>query len=403
MLYRYENAHLFNNLPQPDYSAESGNIILYGAGVNGAIALQILLKKGIKICAFADSDERKHGTTFCQHPVISLSEMKNNYADAIIIVTPYIKGKLFESLREEGFIKIYDVAPLFVEFETDDIVYFPWKIDIIHAVTTFLEKRAGIGHRALTIMITEKCTLRCKECMAFIPYFNSPMEYDFQKLSQAIRCVLPTGLFSEVYLEGGEALLHKNLPEIIELILNFKEIKRIRIITNGTIIPNKQVIRILKNPKIVIWISDYGDLSAKKEELKKIASENGITCYSTTQHWYAVTRAKKYARSDSMTLEIFNNCCKGLDGLNPFLINGRIYRCQFHAQNEQLGIIPANIEDSISVFDNTENLKDRLVKFFLQGTFIDACRYCMGRGYLSEEVPVAEQLSGEFLPLEKIY
>jgi hypothetical protein len=402
MLFKYNHPEMFCDEKEPDYETHNGKIIIYGAGINGALILALLKKRGIEITCFADSDMRKVGSIFHGYMVISRVELVNKYRDYVIIISPYIQGALFKDLSADGCKNLYDCAPLFLEFDTDDISsYIPEKVDVFHCVQTFLNRRSYANH-ALTVVVTERCTLKCRECMAFIPYIKNPIDYNFDKLCETLDHILPTGEFPDIYLEGGEALLHNNFIEIVQKLLSFPEVHHIWLITNGTIMPSEEILQVLRNERIIIWISDYGNHSSKMTDLKRVLSQNAIANHSTVQHWYQVTKAFSYRRSAQEDQQIFVDCCKGLQGMNPFLINGRIYRCQFHARSEELGIIPFIAADSVDVYSEPEKLKQDLQTFFIRKNYMDACKYCCGRGYSSIEVPVAEQIVGELAPLPRI-
>lgn len=406
MLYTYDHPEYFSDVLQPDYESASGNIVIFGAGVNGAIVLALLEKRGIKVLCFADDDVRKVGTDMFGYKVISREELNGKYSNSVVIVTPYISGTLFEKFDDAGLKHVYDCTPLFLEFEIEDVKKYVLPIyDVFHCVQTFLNKRSYIHdnqtmNHALTVVITERCSLRCRECMAFIPYYKNPCDYDYEQISSSLDRVLPTGVFPDIYLEGGEPFLHKDFIKILSKILSFDEVKHVWIITNGTIIPSEEILLSLKSPKVIVWISDYGKYSVKMKELKCQLLAKGISHHSTTHHWYQVTRAHKYNRTEKEMQEIYDSCCKGLNAMNPFLIKGKIYRCQFHARSEEFGVIPMCDEDCVDVFTAQESLRRKLEEFFTRKKYLQACRYCCGRGYSSNEVPVAEQALEELPPLE---
>lgn len=408
MIYKYDHPEYFVNILQPDYEKISGNIVIYGAGVNGAILLALLKKKNIDILCFVDDDIRKSETEYFGYPVLSREKLHQLNSDVVIFITPYISGTLFEKLRAAGYQEVYDCSPLFLEFEIDEVKdYISPILDVFHCVQTFLNKRSYINNittvnHALTVVITERCTLSCRECMAFVPYYQNPTDYNYDELSIALDNILPTGVFPDIYLEGGEPFLHKDFHKILAKLISFKEVKHIWIITNGTIVPPEEILQSLITPKIIVWISDYGKNSYRMEELKEILRLKGIAHHSTTQHWYKVTKAYKYNRSDEATQELYDSCCKGLYAMNPFLIKGRIYRCQFHARTEEFGIIPKSYSDSIDILHDKESLKNRLEAFFFSKHYLEACKYCTGRGFSSVEVPVAEQTDGKLMHLQKI-
>ena len=64
--------------------------------------------------------------------------------------------------------------------------------------------------------------------------------------------------------------------EVINKLLTYKTIKEIVIYTNATIIPKGENFECLKNDKIFIEITDYGNLSRRRDELIKLLEENNI-------------------------------------------------------------------------------------------------------------------------------
>jgi organic radical activating enzyme len=85
---------------------------------------------------------------------------------------------------------------------------------------------------------------------------------------------------------GGEPFVHPQLQPIFEFALKQPKIKRVSATTNGTIIPRKELLEILRNPKTIVNISDYGDLSAKRDELADILNKNGVRYNINESSWH---------------------------------------------------------------------------------------------------------------------
>lgn len=62
-------------------------VVLFGAGINGRVFYEFLKHCGYRVDYFSDNSEAKFGTQYCGLPVISPSELVNQYSDAFIIVT----------------------------------------------------------------------------------------------------------------------------------------------------------------------------------------------------------------------------------------------------------------------------------------------------------------------------
>lgn len=75
--------------------------VIFGAGSRGERANYYCTRNGMKIDFFADNDKKKQGELFCGIPVISMEELKANYADAHIIVALWgnARREVVESLK----------------------------------------------------------------------------------------------------------------------------------------------------------------------------------------------------------------------------------------------------------------------------------------------------------------
>ena len=267
MHYKYYRADDFKDIPCPDFHAHSGNLILYGAGVNGLIVSILLKKMGVEFICFADSDERKWGGVYMEKPIISPQELKEKYPDVAVLITPYHLGPVYRLLQEMGYKTLFDCLYLFLEFDTDDIEpllpkdrYLPGQFPV--SVYNYMRKLhefhvSGLGnYKSLFIFVTEKCTLRCKDCFYFIPYYQSPADCDYDKLCIAIDRILKTGQFSFISIVGGETFLYDRLSELIDKIVSFPNVERVYPITNATMLPKDNVINSMRNKKIFVRISD---------------------------------------------------------------------------------------------------------------------------------------------------
>lgn len=94
----------------------------------------------------------------------------------------------------------------------------------------------------LRISVTDRCNFRCRYCMPaeiFGPdYEFLPKEelLTFEEIERITRIFAEQGV-RKVRLTGGEPLLRKELPRLIERLSNIKEIEDIALTTNGTLLP----------------------------------------------------------------------------------------------------------------------------------------------------------------------
>jgi cyclic pyranopterin phosphate synthase len=94
--------------------------------------------------------------------------------------------------------------------------------------------------RSLRISVTDRCNLRCQYCMPEADYAWLPREsiLDFEEI--AVLADAFTGLgVDRVRLTGGEPLLRRDLPNLIEMLAARPAIRDLALTTNGVLLANQ--------------------------------------------------------------------------------------------------------------------------------------------------------------------
>ena len=404
MTFKYQHPEYFKEIPPINYKDYNGNIILFGLGLFGACAARLLEKQGVKILCFADSHQEKWYTDYLGYSVISPIEMKQHYPDVAVMVTPHQIKSSHKQIQEMGYKILISPLFLFLEFDINDVMdVIPnhiSKAQFSLIIERYISKLAeflvfGVLKR-LTLAITEQCTLRCIDCMSLIPYFKNPKNHNWKGIIKSLNRLLEIITFDEIMLAGGEILLHPNLLELLELIIESPKIKKITTITNGTVIPSSRLVEVLRCPKIEVIITNYGEISYKFDELVDLFDRENIKYFEELPQWFRCSNVSLHDRSIGQLQDVYANCCK-TDG-TPYLNRGKLYKCQFAASVDQLGVIPKSPEDSVELLAEPYNpivLKKKVDELFSRETFIDACKYCKGRDYHAEITPSGRQMIGD--------
>lgn len=249
----------------------------------------------------------------------------------------------------------------------------------------------------LDFVITTKCSLRCKECANLMPYFQPPETYDTVYLKKMLEKLLVyVDGIDELRILGGEPFLHPDLAEILAYAEKQSKINRIAIFTNGTILPQKpELIQILKQPKITIVISDYGQMSRNKDALIKMCEENNIAYYiNFIPLWISFGNLDHRKRTTDELRIQFQRCgnvCKTY-------LEGTLYWCERQASGSKLNFITCLQNEMVDIGNAKQSrdiIRKRIWDFYCNTKYISACLQCDKGTRECKEVPIAEQLRKE--------
>lgn len=249
----------------------------------------------------------------------------------------------------------------------------------------------------IEIPITTKCTLNCKECCNLIQYYQEPYHIstadiirDVRKLSNVTKGIL------QLRLLGGEPLLHPELVRIVRQLLRFDNIKSIQIVTNGTLLLDEKMVRLLrKNKRVSIDISNYEEKSIKKKELIEQLKANHINYFTQKERifWTAQADFSYRNRTGEQLKAVLPKC--NMDCIS--MLNGKIHLCPRSSHGMDLGIIPNNPSDYCDLRQN-KSMKEYRKSLYrlLNTTNISACNYCdIFQWKKLPKVVAAEQMSKE--------
>jgi cyclic pyranopterin phosphate synthase len=91
--------------------------------------------------------------------------------------------------------------------------------------------------RSLRVSVTDRCNLRCQYCMPETDYVWLPREsvLTFEETATIVDAFLELGV-DRVRLTGGEPLLRRNLPELVEQLASRRTIRDLALTTNGVLL-----------------------------------------------------------------------------------------------------------------------------------------------------------------------
>ncbi|MDR0911157.1 MAG: radical SAM protein [Methanobrevibacter sp.] len=260
--------------------------------------------------------------------------------------------------------------------------YFFIFLFIIHTFFRYylIKTSNDVIYAAFEFVVTEKCNLNCERCSNLMDLYNDPQHYDINKITEDLFNFLDLVYHVvELRIIGGEPFLNRNLSFLIESLFSNKDalnkIEYISFITNGTVIPDKKTISLLKKykNKIMVAVTNYGEISEKI--IKKLEDNNiTYTFSSSDDEWLDIGDLKKRNRDTDELKKLFDDC-GGREGCNT-LLNGKFYVCPLEAHGINISIIPKNLMFLDLRSNESREFKINKLKKLRSLDYIDACDYC---------------------------
>ncbi len=252
-----------------------------------------------------------------------------------------------------------------------------------------------------SLMITECCTLKCKLCLAYVPYYDKPgilsVEEAQSVLENYFQIVDTVDKFS---VTGGEPLINPYINRIIQLIVSYeKQInKEIILITNGTIELSESLLEILsQSKKIKVIVNNYGDLSkyAKVNYMKLRERNINVILYTEDNRVKWVDcRDHNLKHTTKIGCEKQANSCAFFTGKKYIINRGQLHTCTRSFYRIYKKLIPFTDGDYIDLLDKGISIeeKKRHLNSLLACKSTISCAYCDGRTEMVKLYPAAEQI-----------
>lgn len=264
------------------------------------------------------------------------------------------------------------------------------------------------------VLITSfRCNLNCKYCSSYVPYLNNKLERSNDEIIKGAESFF--GIVDNVdylFVTGGEPLLHKDLPDLLEKIFSeFSDrFQKMQLITNGTIVPNEELLTVLKKYRYKVHrvlVDDYGrDLSKRIPEITAVLDENDIP-YSVRDYcsenaycggWVDMGDMYKELHTLEEAQKIYEKCSVPGWGFCSVIADDIWYPCDQVFRRLDLGQ-KVDPNDYIDLTDKTLTVEQQREKFqrIFDKTCLETCKYCSGLCKDSIRIKPAEQLTSEEL------
>lgn len=224
------------------------------------------------------------------------------------------------------------------------------------------------------------CSLKCRDCCEHVPYLKNPVFSDCETiLSDCSKIAGSCELLRYIELAGGEPLLHPEFKQILEGLLQIENVGFIRIFTNGTVLPKDEWLEVLKNPRIVLCVSNYtGQVNRRVVDhihrtIKKLTDHHVRFSFNVGQEWTDWGDFHDRSWGKEELANHFTNCfCAN----SHRVFQGILYRCSHQYAGAQLGELELPEGDYVDLHAWTSEKLARKLEEFEELPYIDACRYC---------------------------
>lgn len=404
---------------------EKRTVVCFGTGLMAEAAVENCPAVSESISFFIDNDSAKTGKTILlggrEFSVLSPENAISQMPDrSIVLLTSGHYKAMREQLLELGLdnqTEIYDFPVLKVAYEPESDEFFEERFvkECLKEYRIVLEQYGICGAERkrklqeketylrgdkdgrpfviprVMVMPTTRCNLRCKGCSSLLPYFDKPEDCGIEQILHDFR-IFFSGVDQCMRITvGGEPFLYPHLGEILEYLLREEKVLGIMLITNSMRLPKDDVLPLLSDPKILVEVSDYGQLE-KMSRLIRVLEDNRVNFkVLTEQTWTDMGGIECRNRTEEELRFTYMNCDQGrvIKGMH----NGRFYTCARSARMTALGAYDSSNDSfELSDHDTPEQVREKLMKMYYSD-HADSCNYCDLGALPTKVIPAGIQMS----------
>ena len=359
------------------YWQNEGNYVVMPNTIRARTYLSVITKD-INVNLILDNDETMDNTYFCEILIKYAPEyLKQNKKKKILVSSHYVE--IAEQLKNAEYKEYID----FIDMHSFVSMWY-WK------------KRRDIHLLDIHTAITTYCSLNCKNCNMFINHYKAEQKrtVNFDEFKENFELLFKVVDYCyKVSILGGEPLLNKELPMMLEWLFQkyHEKIGEIVIVTNGTILPNSDLLNVLQQINAKISISDYTSgikYVEKIESLEHLLTQKSILFERNKEmKWKDFYFPKKKQEVKFMSVRDHMLCCNPVfRGLN----DKKFYYCHIVWSAVEAGLLKENDSDYVDLESIHKcNDREKLLKHdlgYVDNGYVSMCALCGGCGYDNQSV-----------------
>jgi len=336
----------------------------------------------LKVVQVVDKDEKKH-RNLLNGIVVEAPECLVYDENSIMVVTCSFYDENRPIIEHLGY-KAYKNLFYYEDFYS---IYYLYTENYLRS-------------QRIDISLTEKCSLKCKKCNMFMPYFTCPEHQPLKDVLEDIDAYFAIVDYVKVFnFLGGEPLLYPELGQVLDYVAQKyrNRIERVIIFTNGTLLPKEDLLESIKNCNAIVQFSDYTSVvpyQKKLEQFRELLDAKEIEHYTmSSTEWgdFGFPDNPNTITDDAAATSFFERCKAPFRGL----WKKRIYFCHLETSAIRAGLYEDEPNDYFALDSFAENAKYRYFEFdfgYSEKGFITFCKVCRGCDCVNNlTVPAAEQ------------
>ena len=247
--------------------------------------------------------------------------------------------------------------------------------------------------------ITTCCNLRCKHCLAFIPYYKERHIMSIEEARKVLeRYFEVVDSVEHFTVTGGEPLLNKDVLLILQEVFKYEKqvTQSVDFVTNGTIEIPEEILDLFEshkeNAKVVL--SNYGEeLSTKIDTIEEELKTRGIPYrtskfYGGGMYYDGWIDFSDHSKKWQTIEERDRNAQKCLHRVGKYFVinDGELHCCSRGFWRIHEGIIPKVKGEYVALMDDSISLEEKrrdLMEMYEKKSST-SCAYCVG---LCNDVP----------------
>lgn len=276
--------------------------------------------------------------------------------------------------------------------------------DIYHTIRFLLTRKPAMPQ--IEYVVSTHCNLRCKHCNTFVPYFSSKQHVSmvsFEQFKQDVDILLASvDYILHFGFVGGELLLCKDLPKMLDYAKSQNQIRNVFVATNCTIMPSEELLAAMHHKKFAMQISDYSsvknmphNVKSYYEEFKALLLRENI-CFSAPHDAFDAKslRSKPELYIDTMPLPTVTNLFNGCWGRQCNMLHGGLLtQCTVSVYISRAMELTPGVRDEIvdiRAAKTSHQLTRELIRFYCR-PYSQFCHYCHWEN-MQSGLPCGEQL-----------